>query len=121
MVDPNLANLYHIQTGILAITAVVWVVCALSALSGYLSFRQRLDLGWVSAFALLALARALDAYTAWQTAALAVDMRSATVTMIEYLGYFRVRYAAVEMAAAFLVFVLFRARHLLVRRTSELT
>jgi hypothetical protein len=32
-----------------------------------------------------------------------------------------VRYAAVEMAAAFLVFVLFRSRHLLVRRTSELT
>jgi hypothetical protein len=117
MIASELTVQFNTLAGTLAITAVVWALCCLSAVAGYRTFHQRLDLGWAAAFLALAVVHAVDAYAAWRTAQEFGDLAMGPVGVLEFTSYYRIRVAGLAMLAAFGILLLFRRRHELTRRS----
>lgn len=101
---------YLIIVGLLCVTAVVWLFCALSAFFNYRGFTQRADLGSGIAFVALAVVRASDAYVAFQWYRSINIMSSTAQNLTEDAGFYRINFVAIEMLAAFAIFYFFRQR-----------
>jgi len=106
--DP--AATLNVLIGLFVLAAVVWGLCALSAFANYNAFKQRQDLAWVGTFALFALVRL--GY-AWESYGWREGMPMLSREMVNTLGdavFFRLRFAAIEAVAVFLLFYLYRKR-----------
>jgi hypothetical protein len=101
---------YHVLAAFQAITSVVWLLCAASAFTRYWRHRQRLELGWALAFAILALAHAIDGFVAYRVADEFGVLSAGPASILEFDIFYRVRVAAFVMVAAFVVLFLFRLR-----------
>jgi hypothetical protein len=112
----DLESQFMLIAVIYGLTALVWAGCALTALSGYRAFRLRADLGWFLAFLLLAFIRVGEAYVAYITLDELRTMAVVEATATELSLGFRVGFAALEIIAAFAVFILFSSRSKRARR-----
>lgn len=115
----DLESQFTLIAAIYALTAIVWLGCALTALAGYRAFRLKVDLGWFFAFLLLAFVRAGEAYVAYITLDELRTMGLIEATATELSIGFRVSFAALEIIAAFAVFILFRSRSRRSRRRAD--
>lgn len=120
MTASEMTTQYQALAGFQALTAVIWAVCALTAFSGYRTYRRRLDLGWAVAFCLLALTQALDAYASYGVAREFHVLTAGQAGLLELSMYYHLRSAAFAMVAAFVMLYAFRQRHTF-SRTTELT
>jgi hypothetical protein len=112
---PDAASTFNILAVVYLLTALIWGMSALSAYSGYRAFHQQADLGWTLGFALLAILRFGDAYLSrhWANGlagGLGSDLGAAGETLAEYTSFYELRFSAMEIAVAILVFLLFRMR-----------
>lgn len=116
----DLSSQVYLLMGVYALTALIWVGCALTAFAGYRAFKLRVDLGWTAAFLLLAFVRAVEAYAAYVTLDELQFMGVAEATATELTLGYRISLSALEIIAAFAVFFLFRARGAYFRRQTDL-
>jgi hypothetical protein len=105
-----MANDYTILAAIEGLIGLIWLAVALSALAGYSAFKQRTVLYWILAFVLLALVRFGDAYVARHWAAAAALTPQDMPETAQFAAFYGLRFGAIEIAAAFAFFYLFRQR-----------
>ena len=106
---PELARDFTVLSFTLALTSLLWLLCALASYFGYRAYRQRMDLGWVAAFLLLSLGRAIEAYVA-KSWADSVGSLTSQVDPLTYASFTQLRVAGLELVAALLILLLFRQR-----------
>ena len=108
MPDPNAQD--QILAGLQLFTFLAWLGCALSAWVGYRAFRQSADLYWLVAFAVLAAAYLGEALTTYRWIGHMGPVSDTMRQAAELNTYYRLRLGALELAAALLIFHLFRQR-----------
>lgn len=108
MSDP--INQLYVLIGILILTAIVWALCAFASYANYRAFQQRADLWWMTAFGLLGLARVGLSWEAWGWVQNLDLMGQSLQSVVESTTAARLRYAVLELLAAFVVLYLFRIR-----------
>lgn len=110
MLDAGL-NL-QLALGFHTISAIVWLVCALSAYGSYRAFALRRDLIWTLGFLLLVLvagSRSLQTLRVGNSLGTG-GFGDSTAELFDRLWAYNMNVAAFEMVAAFLVFYAFRAK-----------
>jgi hypothetical protein len=88
------------------VRSLVWLVCALSALAAFRAYGQRLDLGWLAAFALLSLAAAGHASAAAEQSTAVAS--AGPTPQLQFAVTSATRMAAFELVAAVVALLVFR-------------
>jgi hypothetical protein len=106
----SLEQEFVLQAMLHGLTAVFWLVNALSAFTSYRAFRQTTDVWWTGAFIALALVQVGNSTLARNLASNVSVQGVSEFDVLQTSAYFGVRTAGIEMLAALAILYVYRAR-----------
>jgi type VI protein secretion system component VasK len=101
---------YWIILGFSTLSAIFWLIGALSAFINYRAYTQTQDLGWAITFALFALVHAGGGWVAYRTLADWHDLAGGAQQLADLRGSYQATFAALDACATIAFIYFFRMR-----------